>query len=131
VTAQERTLRAAYEAWNRHDVDAYVATMHPAVEIRPVLGGNLEADLYCGHDGARRWIEDAKGEWETFEANVLEVIERGKRAVSVVRIRARGRASGAWIEGQIFHVALFRDGLIRSVRGFTDRAEALHALESS
>jgi ketosteroid isomerase-like protein len=127
----EETIRAAYSAWNRDDVEAFLATLHPDIEIQPVLGRTVQGDVYQGHEGARRWIAEAKGEWVDFEATVPEVVDRGERLLTVVRVNARGRVSGALIQGEIFHIGTMRDGLIVKIEGFTDRDAAMRALEAT
>jgi ketosteroid isomerase-like protein len=129
--SHEETVRAAYSAWNRDDLEAFLETLHPDIEIHPVLGGSVEGDVYRGHDGARRWIVEAKGEWVDFEASVPEVVDRGEKLLTVVRVTARGRASGALIEGEIFHIGTMRDGLIVKIDGFTDRDAAMEALDAT
>jgi ketosteroid isomerase-like protein len=73
-------------------------------------------------------MEDAKGEWDSFEATVSELIDLGERLLTVVRVHARGRASGALIEGTILHVATMRDGLILRLDAFTKRDSAMRVL---
>ena len=46
-------------------------------------------------------------------------------------MQARGRASGAVIEGEMFHVLEFRDGLIWRLDAFLDRGEAVKALHAT
>jgi ketosteroid isomerase-like protein len=129
--SHEETIRTAYSAWNRDDLEAFLATLHPDIEIHPVLGRSVQADVYRGHDGASRWIAEAKGEWVNFQATVPEVIDRGEKLLTVVRVTAKGRASGALIEGEIFHIGTMRDGLIVKIEGFTDRDAAMRALEAT
>jgi ketosteroid isomerase-like protein len=127
----EDTIRAAYEAWSRRDLDAILELVHPAAEVRPVLGANFETDVYRGHDGIRRWMEELHGEWETFEVRVTALVQRGDRVLCPFQIHARGRASGILIEGEMFHVIEMRDGLIGRLDGFRDHGAARDAFEAS
>lgn len=129
--SHETTVREVYEAANRRDMDAILAGTHDDCEIRPVLGANLAADLYNGHDGVRQWTSDMWGDWDSFEVSVGEVIERGDRLLYRVGIRGRGRASGAPFEAEIFHLATMRDGLMARIDGFSDRDSAMDAFEST
>jgi ketosteroid isomerase-like protein len=52
--SHEDTIRAAYDAWNRDDLQGYLGALHPDVEIRPVLGENPGVDVYRRRDGAIR-----------------------------------------------------------------------------
>ena len=131
ASANEATVRQVYAAANRRDMDSILAGSHTDVEVRPVLGANPGADIYNGHDGVRHWMKDLWAEWETFEIAVGEVVERRDRLLYPVGIRGRGRASGALIEGEIFHLATMRDGLMGRIEGFTDRESAMRALEAT
>ena len=99
--------------------------------MRPILGANFETDVYRGHDGIRRWMEDLTGEWETFQVTVTEFVQRGDRVLCPFQIRARGRASGVVIDGEMFHLIEMRDGLIGRLEAFRERAAALDALEAT
>jgi ketosteroid isomerase-like protein len=50
ASAHETTVRQVYEAAHRRDMDAILAGTHEAVEVRPVLGANLGANVYRGHE---------------------------------------------------------------------------------
>ena len=131
ASAHETTVREVYEAANRRDMDAILTRTHADVEVRPVLGANLGANVYRGHAGIRHWTDDLWGDWDSFEVNVGEVLERGDRLLYPVGIRGRGRASGAPFEAEIFHLATMRDGLVVRIEGFSDRDSAMNALEST
>ena len=125
---REETIDRAYEAWTHRDLDVLVALTHPESEARPILGANIGTGVYRGHDGLRDWMRDLHGEWETFETRVTSVEERGERSLCAIQVRARGRASGAAIEGEMYHLLEFRDGLIWRLEAFLDRDAAMQAL---
>jgi ketosteroid isomerase-like protein len=127
----EQTIHAAYEAWSRWDIDGVLAVVHPDAEVRPILGANVEADVYRGHEGVRRWFEDLHQEWESFETRVSEIEERGDRALCRFRIHGRGRASGAAIDGELYHLMELREGLIARLEAFRERDEAVRAFEAT
>jgi ketosteroid isomerase-like protein len=129
--SNEATIRASYDAWTRRDIDGLIDLVHPESVARPILGANLEADVYHGHEGARRWLTDLHQEWETFETTVNWIEERGDRAVCAFQIHARGRASGAVIDGELYHLLAFRDGRIVRLEAFRDRDAAMDALEAT
>jgi ketosteroid isomerase-like protein len=131
ASAHETTVRQVYEAANRRDMDAILAGTHEAVEVRPVLGVNLGANVYRGHEGIRQWTEDLWGDWESFDVTVGELTERGDWLLYEVGIVGRGRASGADIDAELFHLAAMRDGLIVRIEAFTERAAAVRALEAT
>jgi ketosteroid isomerase-like protein len=127
----EATIHAAYDAWSRRDSDALLAVVHPDAEARPILGSNIGADVYHGHDGLRQWFRDLHQEWETFETRVTRIEERGERALCTFEVHARGRASGAVIDGELYHLLDMRDGLILRLEAFQDHDAAINALEGT
>jgi len=127
----EETILAAYDAWNRRDVDRTVELVHPDCVARPFLGANLGANVYRGRDGARRWFQDLHQEWESFEARVTGIAERGERALCTFHVHARGRASGVVIDGDLHHLFEFRDGLIIRLDGFRQRDDAVAAFQAT
>jgi ketosteroid isomerase-like protein len=131
ASAHEITVRAVYEAANRRDMDGILAGAHNEVEVHPVLGANVGANVYRGHAGVRQWTEDLWGEWESFDTTIGQVIERGDRLLYPVGLRGKGRASGAPFEAEIFHVTTMRDGLIARIEGFGDGDSARRALEAT
>jgi uncharacterized protein len=131
AASSESTVRAAYQASNRRDLGGLVARMHEDAEIRPALGANFGANVYRGHDGVAQWQDDLRAEWDSFHASVTEVVERGDRLLCVVHISARGRASGAIIDGELFDLWTVREGRLARLDGFTDRNSAIQALEGT
>jgi ketosteroid isomerase-like protein len=127
----EETFHFAYEAWSRRDVETLLEVVHPDAEARPILGANIGASVYRGHDGLRQWFRDLHQEWESFQTRVTRIDEHGDRVMCTIDIHARGRASGAVIEGELYHVIEMRDGLILRLIAFRDRAEAMRALEAT
>ena len=53
----------AYDAFNRRDLDAYLALMDDDVEIIP--RADLMEGTFHGHDGIRRWWENLFGVFPT------------------------------------------------------------------
>ena len=128
---REETIDRAYEAWTRRDLDALLSLTHAESEARPILGANIGTGVYRGHDGLRDWMRDLHGEWETFETRVTGVEERDERSLCTIQVRARGRASGAAIEGEMYHLLEFREGLIRRLEAFLDRDAAVQAFRAT
>jgi ketosteroid isomerase-like protein len=125
---REETIDRAYEAWTRRDLDVLLSLTHSESEARPILGANIGTGVYRGHDGLREWMHDLHGEWETFESRVTAIEERGDRMLCTIDVRAQGRASGAAIEGEMYHLLEFREGLIWRLEAFLDHSAAVQAL---
>jgi ketosteroid isomerase-like protein len=128
---REETIERAYEAWTRRDLDVLLSLTHSESEARPILGANIGTGVYRGHEGLRDWMHDLHGEWEAFETRVTDREDRGDRTLCTIQVRARGRASGAAIEGAMYHVLEFRDGLIWRLDAFLDRDSAVQALTAT
>ena len=128
---REETIERAYEAWTRRDLDVLVSLTHSESEARPILGANIGTGVYRGREGLRDWMHDLHGEWEAFETRVTAIEESGDRTLCTIHVRARGRASGAAIEGEMYHLLEFRDGLIWRLEAFLDRNTAMQALTAT
>ena len=129
--SHEETIYAAYEAWSRRDLDALLEVVHPEAEARPILGANIGASVYRGHEGLREWFRDLHQEWETFQTRVTRIDVRGDRAVLTIDVHARGRASGVVIDGDLYHLVELRDGMILRLEAFRDKDAAMHAFEAT
>jgi len=114
-------VREFIRAFNDHDLDGFVATLHPEVEIHAGRG------LLKGPRAARIWA--TKGSGGVQQTIVLdELYEERDRAVALVTRRWHwdedrshaGEEEMAW---------LFKldGGLVRAWLPFDDRAEALEA----
>jgi ketosteroid isomerase-like protein len=122
--------RVAYDAWASRDLDAFVEVFSEDVELRPFLGRGLGSTTYRGHEGLRRWYEEATEEWDELVIEPYEFIERGDHLVIFLRAVGRGRGSHVEVSAEIVHVAEFRDGKFIRLDGFGDREQALEALEA-
>jgi ketosteroid isomerase-like protein len=122
--------RAAYDAWSRRDLEAFVAEFSEDVELQPFLGRGLGSTVYHGHDGLRRWYSEANEEWEELAVDAHDFLERGDQLVVFLKAVGRGRGSHVEVEAEIVHVAEYHDGKFTRLRGFRDRSSALEALEA-
>jgi ketosteroid isomerase-like protein len=120
--------RAAYDAWSRRDLDAFVEVFSEDVELRPFLGRGLGSTTYVGHEGLRRWYEEANEEWEELVVEPYEFREAGDRLAVFLRAIGRGKGSHVQVEAEIAHVAEFRDGKFIRLDGYGNRDDALKAL---
>jgi ketosteroid isomerase-like protein len=113
--------------WANRDVSPISDVLDPNVVI-DLSRSDFNPDVYRGHGGVRRWVENVDEVWERFEAKIEEVIDGGDRVVTAVRISGRRRGSGVEVETQVFHVWTLRDGkVMRLTGGYRERSEALEA----
>ena len=54
--------------------------------------------MYRGHDGIRQLARDMDESWSEANLEILELVVRGEQAVSIGRLRLKGRLSGAVTE---------------------------------
>lgn len=123
-------LRLLAEAFNRQDLDDGMQYMDPAVELYPGVPTPDQEMRFVGREGVRRFLLGASEAWESVTVDRAELIEgpRG-RVLAVDRWLFRGR-DGIEIERELPTVYTFENGLITRIDGFTDRAEALAALNA-
>jgi ketosteroid isomerase-like protein len=109
-----------------YDSDAVVDNTHgPA---RALMGSHR---IYRGHEGLRRMFREWYDAWEDVEANLVELIERGDRVISVQVYRGRGRASGVQVEWpDLAGIWTLREGRVVQVVWYPTRAEALEAAKA-
>jgi uncharacterized protein len=118
-------LRSAHEAMMRRDYNAVSEFAHPDIEWETGLPGT---STYRGREGVRRMFQDVDKAWEEWRMEPLNYIEGDDVVVIEARFVARGRTSGATVEADQVSAMEFADGLVRRVRVFTERTEALEAV---
>lgn len=119
-------VRAAFEAWNRGDHEAWVEAFDESAEFYP-LRAQLEGRPYHGRDGARRFIGELEEDWEEVRFEVEEILDLGELGVGSGRFKARGRASGVELDVPLGWIGEVRDRKIVYARFFSDPAEARKA----
>ena len=124
MTAAE-TARAFIDAFNGRELGAFVATLHPEVEIHASRG------LRKGIEEARDWATRAPGGIQQ-RILVEELREAGDRVLALI-VREwwwDEEESGAEPAGaeEMAWLFVFRDGLVSSWRAFDDRADGVAGL---
>lgn len=115
----------ALDAFNRRDLDAFLALMDANVEANSRLVA-IEGG-YHGHDGIRRWWANLLDTRPDFTIEVVEMHDLGDLTLAVVRNRGHGAGSDIPIEQRLWHVAEWRDK--KAVRWSSHETEA-DALEA-
>jgi limonene-1,2-epoxide hydrolase len=119
-TPKTDPVREFIRAFNKRDLDAFVETLHPEVELHSMKG------LKKGREAARLWATRKRGGvQQTIEVERMYADE--DRAVAMIMRRWHwdddvGEFAG---EDEMAWVFELREGRIRSWRPFEDRAEAL------
>jgi ketosteroid isomerase-like protein len=82
-----------------------------------------------GHDAVRTSLAHWKAEWDDYTLAAEELVDMGDRVLVTVRLGGRGRGSGVEIDARFYDVYALRDGKIVRMDQFTDRSEAIAAVE--
>jgi ketosteroid isomerase-like protein len=101
-------VRAAYDAFNRGDVEASLAFLDEDVEwfdSPEVPGGGV----HRGPEGVRRGFADWLGAWESYTAETEELIDARDQVLAAVTLRGRGKQSGVETSWDLWHLWTLRD----------------------
>jgi ketosteroid isomerase-like protein len=118
---------AAYDSFNRGEIEPILDLLHPDVEWIPP-SSSVEPQPLRGRDAVRKYLEPNFFESQTAEP--LEAIEEGDRLLVVVRVRARGRGSGLELDQTAYHLMTIQDEQAVRFEVHIDRAAALAAMKS-
>ena len=106
------------------DFEAVNELYHPDHVLTSDWG--VEGKLYHGAQGFAEAMADLDAAWQEWHQEVEQVLDAGDRGVVVlVRLKARGRESGAPVDQAWAMVITLRDGKLASSRTFLDRDQAL------
>jgi len=118
--------RRGIEAFNRRDLDAFLALAHPdVVGISRVLA--IEGDSYRGHDGTREWWRDLLGVFPDFRIEVVWVRDAGDLTVSELRNSAHGEGGATPLEEFVWQVSEWRDGRVVRWQMYESEQDAIEA----
>jgi ketosteroid isomerase-like protein len=120
-------LHRAYDAFNRRDIDAFLALCDPEIEFT-VLHLELEGgSSYRGHDGVRSYSENMLSVFPDFRAEADEVRDLGDVTVVRGRLRGHGMESDASFEQTYWQIVKWRHKKCVGWHTFRSEAEALEA----
>jgi ketosteroid isomerase-like protein len=117
-------IRAGYEDFYRGDFAALLQKVDPAVvtERVPPLP---DPAVYQGHEGLLQALTDWTEDFEDFDMRAEEVTDVGAgRLVVKIRQRARGKGSGAEVEGEFWFVHENAGGRLVRLNMFSGRDQA-------
>ena len=119
--------REATEAFTRGDIEAFLATLHPEVEIfsTPELPN---PGTFVGREGWVEWTSAWFEAWEGFEVEIMEYEAVGRRHVVMPAVqRAKGAGSGVPVEMRAYYLGEYRDGLAVRFHLYATHDDALAA----
>ena len=123
-------VRAGLEAFQRGDVEAFLAFLDPEVEL--VSPAELPNPIHThGREGYVQWYTRWLEAWETFEVEPEEFEPAGERHV-VMRVTQRGvgKGSGIEVEMQAFYMLEVEGGMAKRVHLYPQREQARAAAQA-
>src|SRR5438309_69328 len=118
-------VRAAFEAYNAGDMDAFRELHDPYVIVRMVEGWP-EPGPYFGREAVMRWFEQLRETWDAVTVEAIGVIDAADRVV--VRLALHGEGHDPQADLEMSQVITVRKGKIVYREYFWDHAEALETL---
>jgi ketosteroid isomerase-like protein len=115
-------------AFNERDMDALVNLTSPDFEFVPFLATLVETTVYRGHDGLRKYFEDADAAWEGIQVRRAEPRAVGDCTISFGELYGKGRASGLEVRVPLAWVSEWREGKLARLEAYESKAEALEAV---
>jgi ketosteroid isomerase-like protein len=116
--------RRAYEAFNRRDLDAFLAVVDDEVEMESRLVA-IEGG-YHGREGMRRWWNDFLGTFPDYEIEVEELRDLGE--VTLSHFKGWGHSEGGIpLIDPVWQPMRWRNGKLVWARVCLTEAEALEA----
>ena len=121
----ELALRA-FDAFNRRDLDAFLALMDDEVEIVSRIAA-MEGGLH-GVDGMRRFWETMFTAFPDYDIEVVDMRDLGDVTLASLRALGHGAGSDVPFEDLLWHASRWRRGKCISWRAFETEGEALEVV---
>jgi ketosteroid isomerase-like protein len=86
-----------------------------------------DAGTYHGLAGYTKWLTNWGETFENYSMELERLVDAGDQVVSLIVMRATGRASGVSVERKDAIVSTFQDGKITRIDYYNDQAQALEA----
>jgi ketosteroid isomerase-like protein len=119
-------VRRGIDAWNRGDLDEWLAGFAPEAELH-TTGRFPDENVYRGRAGLERYWAEIHEDVEEVSVSISDLRASGDRVFQAVTGRGRGKRSKVPVERPIWFVTTLRDGLTVRVETYVDPKEALEA----
>jgi ketosteroid isomerase-like protein len=121
--------KRSFEAANRHDFDAVLEELDPAVEWHPAVGVGLagEATVLRGREEVRKWFQDLFEAFDDLRFELSESRDLGDELLAFGRVHAHGTQSGVEIDSPLAWLVRAKNGKAIWVQSYLDPKEALEA----
>ena len=129
MTVDTEDVLAGYAAWNRDDLEGWLALMHPDAELdAPGIFPGFDSRYY-GHEGLTKFWRQIREPWESFRIDVEEIEQHPEGVVIDIRFRAKGVGSGVDVDMRFGHAMRVRDDLVVEIIARATAEEARAALD--
>jgi ketosteroid isomerase-like protein len=119
-----RLVRRWAQAINERDVDTLAAESDPAIDVYPLQIATVSGH-YTGHDGLRRWLDDANASNIGYQVEFL-----GLRTLPDGRVALFGQVQ---LEGREISpysmIATVKDGKVTAMRSYLSDEETMRHLK--
>jgi ketosteroid isomerase-like protein len=120
------------EAWNRRDLDAFLIAYHADCEHYPpreFVEAGLWEPRYRGREGYAKLMASWSDTGTDARIEPVELIDLGTRLVLLSEMAAlSSRLGDVPLTRTYAHLYTLEDGKVRTLREYTDHAEALEAV---
>jgi ketosteroid isomerase-like protein len=114
------TVRSAYDAFNRKDIPAVLASYDPQIEWIEAGGARSPAGTFRGSQSvANEVFATVPQNFDDFRAEPEQFIDAGEHVVVVGRFRGRAK-SGATLDAAFVHVHRMRNGKVTRFQNYVD-----------
>lgn len=120
-------VRASYEALNRRDVAAWLATFHPDAELHP-FGRDAHTTVFRGHDGLRQWVESVIEATEEFRFEPTQYTTAGRFVVARVGVRARQPGAATPLNIHVIQVFELAEGRVQGLSTHLAEGQTVEAM---
>jgi ketosteroid isomerase-like protein len=120
-------VRRAWEAFNRGDLDAFMADVAEDAEFEedPAFP---EAGVFRGRDEVVAYVRGFQEQMRDHRFEVEEVRDLGDKVLALLHETARGASSGIGVDQRPAFLYEFKEARITRVRAYLHRSEALKAV---
>jgi ketosteroid isomerase-like protein len=119
-------VRREIDAWNRDDLDGWLAGFAPEAELH-TTGRFPDQRVYRGRAGLERYWAEIHEAAEEINISLSDLRASGDRVLQAMTARGRGKLSKVPVEQPIWLVTTLRDGLAVRVENYVDRDKAPEA----
>ena len=96
--------------------------------LDPTVVWNSADESARGVEGVEGLMTRWESTWDDYEVIPEDFVDAGDRVIAILRVRGRGRESGAAVDARFHQVFTIRGGKIVRMDEFMERSEALEAV---